>query len=69
MENCSEQCRSSLDAWNKSEFGHVGKTIATLQARLEWLELQPATLDLIQDFKSTRVELNSWLEKEDEMWR
>lgn len=69
MENCSEQCRSSLDAWNKSEFGHVGKTIAALQARLEWLELQPATLDLIQDFKSTRVELNCWLEKEDEMWR
>ena len=40
---CLEHCRSSLDAWNKSEFGHVGKTIAALQTKLKWLELQPSS--------------------------
>ena len=40
---CLERCRSSLDAWNKSEFGHVGKTIAALQTKLKWLELQPSS--------------------------
>ena len=59
----------SLDAWNNSEFGHVGKTIATLQTKSEWLELQLSTLDLINALKNTRIELNCWLEKADEMWR
>ncbi|XP_075652642.1 uncharacterized protein LOC142623107 [Castanea sativa] len=40
---CFEHCKSSLDAWNKLEFGHVGKTIAALQTKLEWLELQPSS--------------------------
>ncbi|KAK9984587.1 hypothetical protein SO802_034112 [Lithocarpus litseifolius] len=35
----------------------------------EWLELQPANLDLIVAIRNTRVDLNYWLDKEDEMWR
>lgn len=40
---CLERCRSSLDAWNKLEFSHVGKTIVALQTKLEWLELRPSS--------------------------
>ena len=58
----------SLEAWNKTEFEHVGKKIVELQKRLEWLELQLATPNNIQDMRSTRVELNCWHEKQDAMW-
>nr|XP_023870319.1 uncharacterized protein LOC111982934 [Quercus suber] len=69
LRSCLEQCRDNLDAWNKEEFGHVSKKIAELQRRLEWLELQPASPDMISDMRSTRADLNCWLDKEDEMWR
>ena len=58
-----------LDAWNKLEFGHVSRTIAKLQNKLEWLEKQPFSPKLSTSLKTTRIELNCWLEKEDEMWR
>ena len=58
-----------LDAWNKLEFGHVSRTIAELQNKLEWLEKQPFSPKLSTSLKTTRIELNCWLEKEDEMWR
>ena len=67
--NCLERCRSDLAAWNKAEFGHIGRKISEPQTRLEWLELQPSTPDLIHAMKSTRLDLNCSLEKEDEMWR
>lgn len=66
--SCLEKCRMSLEAWNKTEFEHVGKKIVELQKRLEWLELQLATPNNIQDMRSTRVELNCWHEKQDAMW-
>ena len=47
----------------------MGKTISDLQSRLEWLDSQPSTPELVQALKHTRVELNCWLEKEDVMWR
>ena len=66
---CLKNCRDRLEHWNKSIFGHVGKTISDLQSRLEWLDSQPSTPELVQALKHTRVELNCWLEKEDVMWR
>lgn len=58
-----------MERWNKIEFVHVGKWIANLQMRLEWIELQPTTPDIAQLMRDTRVELYYWLEKEDAMWR
>nr|POF04317.1 hypothetical protein CFP56_16374 [Quercus suber] len=58
LNSCLEKCILKLDAWNKNEFGHVGKKINELQKHLEWLELQPASPRIIQDMKNTRVELN-----------
>lgn len=54
--------------WNNEEFGHVGRKIAELQNKLEWLELQPPSSDMTMAMRSTRTDLNYWLEKEDEMW-
>ena len=55
--------------WNSTEFGHLGKQISQLQKKLEWLELQPTSLDIIKDRRERRVELNCWLDKEDTMWK
>ena len=55
--------------WNGVEFGSVGKTVAELQKKLEWLELQPSTPDIIRYLRNTRIELNCWMDKEDNMWR
>lgn len=60
--------RADLIAWNRVEFGHVGGKVLELQTKLEWLELQLATPDHIQAMKNIRINLNCWLEKEDEMW-
>ena len=67
--SCLEKSRAKLETWNKTEFGHVGRKVTELQKRLEWLELQPSSPDINHELKSTRVELNCWLEKEDDMWR
>ena len=69
LKSCLEQCRHDLDAWNKEEFGHMGIKIAELECRMEWLELQPTSPNMISDIRTTRADLNCWLEKEDEMWR
>lgn len=61
-------CKSSLDAWNKLDFGHVGWQIDTLQKHLAWLEVQPMSPGVIFYLRNTRAELNSWLDKEDAMW-
>ena len=55
--------------WNGSEFGNVGKKVAELQKKLEWLELQPLTVDMIRSLKNTRIELNCWIDKEDDISR
>ena len=44
MKNCLESCRDRLLAWNKSEFGHVGQRINSLQKRLQVLDLLPSNL-------------------------
>ena len=67
--SCMESCRNKLEAWNGHEYGHVGKKIACLQKRLEWLELQESSPTVIKDLRDTRVELNCWLDREDAMWK
>ena len=62
LNNCLDRCRVKLDAWNKLEFGHVGRMIAELQKKLEWLERQPFTLECSTALKTTWIELNCWLE-------
>uniref|UniRef100_A0A7N2M9X1 Zinc knuckle CX2CX4HX4C domain-containing protein n=1 Tax=Quercus lobata TaxID=97700 RepID=A0A7N2M9X1_QUELO len=66
---CMEICRTRLEGWNKTDFGNVGRKISDLQKRLEWIELQPTTPDIVQLMRNTRIELNGWLDKEDAMWR
>ena len=66
--SCIERCRSNLEAWNKTEFGHVRRRVAELQKRLEWLELQPPSPEINSDLRRTRIDLNSWLDKKNNMW-
>ena len=63
-----DRCKADFSAWNTVEFRYRGRSIVELQSKLEWLELQPSTLELIKAMKHTKVELNCWLDKEDEMW-
>lgn len=69
LNNCLQVCRSRLDTCNKLYFGHVGRQIKELQSRLECLEKQPSSHGTIQALRSTRIDLNGWLDKEDSMWR
>ena len=69
LESCSEKSQTKLEAWNKMEFGHVGRKVAKMQKWLEWIELQPPSPTINQELKSTRVKLNCWLEKDDDIWR
>ena len=69
LQECLERCKIDLSAWNVSEFGHVGRTIVELQTQLEWLELQPVSKEIVEALRHTRIELNCWLDREDDMWR
>ena len=65
---CLEECRTSLSSWNKSTFGHVGRRIAALQSKLQWLEGRnrgDVNMDEISEVKS---ELNKMLLVEEDMW-
>ena len=53
----------------KKVFGHVSKKVVKLQKNVEWLELQPSSTETNQVLRSTWSELNSWLDKEDAIWR
>ena len=66
--SCLDQCKVRLEAWNKTEFRHVGKKITALQKHLEWLELQLASPRNIQYMRNIRMELNGWHEKKGAMW-
>ena len=67
--NCLERFKVELLRWNKEEFDNVGAMVAELQARLALLENQPASSNQIHALRKMRIELNYWLDKEDEMWR
>ena len=68
LNNYLAKCRSRLDIWNKLEFYHVGWKVAELQSWLEWLKQQSYSHEMIQALKSTWIDLNCWLEKEDSLW-
>ena len=57
-----------MEAWNKSDFGHVGRKISEFQGKLEWLEHQSTSPTIISATRETRIELNCWLDKETDMW-
>ena len=69
LQECLEWCKADLSAWNDAEFGHVGRNIVDLQTKLEWLELQPISKEIADALRHTRIELNCWLDREDDMWR
>ena len=69
LQECLEWCKTDLSAWNDYEFGHVGRTIVELQTKLEWSKLQPVSKELVEALRHTRIELNCWLDREDDMWR
>ena len=64
-----EQCKANLSAWNDSEFGHVGRNTMELQTKLEWLELQLVSNEILEVLRHTQIELNCWLDRENDMWR
>ena len=69
LQECLERCKADLCAWNAIEFGHVGRNIIELQTKLEWLEMQPGSKEIMEELRHTRIELNYWLDREDDMWR
>jgi len=69
ISNYLERCKAELLRWNKEEFGNVRAKVAYLQARLALLEIQPTSPNQIHASRKTRIELNCWLDREDEMWR
>ena len=67
--NCLGRCKVDLSSWNAMEFGHVGRIIRELQTKLEWLEMQPTSTEVVEALTHTQIELNCWLDREDDMWR
>ena len=57
-------CRSILEVWNKTEFGHVQRKISKTHKHLQCLEKQYSMPNIIKATCDTRKELNDWLDKE-----
>ena len=55
-------------SWNKNDFGHVQTKINSLQQRLQWLEKQQSSLELVPETCRIKTELNEWLDREEAMW-
>ena len=53
LQNCLKRCKAESSTWNAIEFGHVGKNIKKLQAKLEWLELQPTSKEVVEALRHT----------------
>ena len=64
-----DKCSSSLQSWNKTNFGHVGRKIASLSKKLQWLECLPGGEANMEEIHATKVELNKMLMAEEEMWK
>ena len=69
LSSCLDECRLSLSAWNNNSFGHVGKKLVTLQARLEVLEGMRGSYATLEEIECTRTEINNLLDTEEIMWR
>ena len=67
--SCLTECRASLPSWNEISFGHVGKKLAALQARLEVIECNRGSVVIMEEIEYTRREINKLLEAEEVMWR
>ena len=67
--SCLAECRASLSSWNDISFGHVGKKLASLQARLEVIECNRGSAITMEELEYTRREINKLLEAEEVMWR
>ena len=68
LSTCLGECRSSLSSWNNISFGHVGKKLAALQARLEVLECKRGSSSTLEEIECTRTEINMLLVAEEIMW-
>ena len=66
---CLLECRSSLQSWNSTKFGHVGRNIASLSKKLQWLECLPGGELNMAEIHATKVELNKLLSAEEVMWK
>nr|POE91612.1 hypothetical protein CFP56_25654 [Quercus suber] len=53
LHNCLERCKVDLSSWNASEFVHLGRTIRELQTKLEWLEMQPTSKEVVEALRHT----------------
>ena len=63
------ECQHSLISWNNASFGHLGKKLVALQARLEALECKKGSSATLGEFDCTRSEINKLLDAEEVMWR
>ena len=63
-----DECRASLTSWNNNSFGHVGRKLAALQARLEVLECKRGSVTTMEEIEGTRMEINKLLEVEEVVW-
>ncbi|KAK9990470.1 hypothetical protein SO802_025455 [Lithocarpus litseifolius] len=64
--NFLDNCKNRLQTWNKVEFGHVGKQIAQLEKKLQFLEKDPQLRE--NYIQATRRDINCWLNAENTMW-
>ncbi|XP_050290338.1 uncharacterized protein LOC126728582 [Quercus robur] len=66
---CMDECRSALQSWNKTNFGHVGRKIASLSKKLQWLECLPGGVANMEEINETKGELIRMLSAEEVMWK
>ncbi|XP_075670182.1 uncharacterized protein LOC142639945 [Castanea sativa] len=65
LSNCLQACREDLTDWYKKEFGHVGRRIAQLQKKLQFMEASGAATS--EEIQSAKADLNVWLDAEETM--
>ena len=56
--NCHANCHDRLSAWNKNEYGHVGKQIKKLERKLQILENHP--IQNSAEIHEVQTALNRW---------
>ena len=66
---CMDECRSSLQSWNRTNFGHVDRKIASLSKKLQCLECLPRGKANMEEIHDTKGELNRMLSAKEEMWK
>ena len=66
---CMHECRSSLQSWNSTNFGHVCRKIVSLTKKLQWLECLPGGGNNMEEIHATKMELNKLFSVEEVMWQ